>query len=405
MTPNATVRRVLLPLVLVAAALSISGCGGGVDGIESLIATNSGSNPTDLPAGRRVVGKPYKAGGRWFTPQENPDYDETGKASWYGAELHGGRTANGERFQADLLTAAHPTLPLPSYIRVTIPKTGKSAVLRVNDRGPFSRGRLIDVSRGAAEKLGFRRIGHAVVRVEYLGPAELDGGDRETLVAEAKYGLTPDTGRSTLVASVGDDERKAGGFLPFGLGRRDDADEAGGPVEVRLASVTPEIVRQPAKPLPGVNYPTSYAMPEAEPAVASIALPSQEPGGTVAAGKGAPTGPVEQGATLASLQTGSASAAAQAYQDEDAAAMRALSSVAAEQAADSPPVPPSTGEATAEAIGDEATAPDAAAGTPAAASQAAPVPDPGVSRISSAFDSFASFERPGEASSEAAPGQ
>ncbi len=131
------------------------------------------------------VGNPYQAGGKWYTPSENYSYDETGIASWYGDEFHGKRTANGEIFDKNELTAAHPTLQLPSLIRVTNLENGRSAVLRVNDRGPFARSRLIDCSHRAAEVLGFIGTGTAKVRVQVL--------ERESrvLAEAAKQGYPP----------------------------------------------------------------------------------------------------------------------------------------------------------------------------------------------------------------------
>jgi len=114
------------------------------------------------------VGNPYKVGGQWYTPTESYSYDETGIASWYGDEFHGKRTANGEVFDKEALTAAHPTLQIPSLIRVTNLDNGRSAVLRVNDRGPFSRSRLIDVSHKSAVVLGMIGPGTARVRVQLL---------------------------------------------------------------------------------------------------------------------------------------------------------------------------------------------------------------------------------------------
>ena len=121
-------------------------------------------------AGRPVykVGKPYQIGGIWYYPAVDYDYSETGIASWYGAKFHGRRTANGEIYNMNELTAAHRTLPLPSLVKVTNLENGRSLVLRVNDRGPFARGRIVDVSRRAAELLGFRTQGTAKVRVHIL---------------------------------------------------------------------------------------------------------------------------------------------------------------------------------------------------------------------------------------------
>lgn len=120
---------------------------------------------------RERVGPPYEADGRWYVPTVEPGYEQVGTASWYGADLQGQRTASGERFDRRALTAAHPTLPIPSLVQVTNLANGREVIVRVNDRGPFEPSRLIDVSRAAAEVLGFVRAGHARVHVRYLGPA------------------------------------------------------------------------------------------------------------------------------------------------------------------------------------------------------------------------------------------
>ena len=127
-------------------------------------------------AGVYKVGNPYEADGIWYYPREQPDYDETGIASWYGAQFHGKRTSNGEIFDSNALTAAHRTLPMPVNVRVTNLDNGRSLVVRVNDRGPFARGRIIDVSKHAAELLGFYTTGTAKVRVTYLGRADMPDG-------------------------------------------------------------------------------------------------------------------------------------------------------------------------------------------------------------------------------------
>ncbi len=120
------------------------------------------------------VGKPYQVNGVWYVPTENPNYDQIGIASWYGREFQGRPTANGETYQRGRLTAAHTTLPLPVIVRVTNLENGQSTLLRINDRGPFVSGRIIDVSEAAAKSLGFRESGLARVRVQYAGRA--DGG-------------------------------------------------------------------------------------------------------------------------------------------------------------------------------------------------------------------------------------
>lgn len=114
------------------------------------------------------VGEPYQVNGVVYTPRLDWDYDQTGRASWYGAPFHGRQTANGERYDQNELTAAHQTLPLPSVVRVTNLENGRSLVLRINDRGPFVAGRILDVSRRAAQLLRFRHQGTTRVRVEVL---------------------------------------------------------------------------------------------------------------------------------------------------------------------------------------------------------------------------------------------
>ncbi len=127
--------------------------------------------------GTYKVGKPYKVAGRTYVPKHQPSYNKTGKASWYGDDFHGRLTANGEIFDMNSLTGAHPTLPLPSYVRVTNLENGKSTLVRVNDRGPYAHNRIIDLSRRVAQKLGFLNDGITNVRVQYVGRARMDGQD------------------------------------------------------------------------------------------------------------------------------------------------------------------------------------------------------------------------------------
>ena len=127
--------------------------------------------------GYRKLGAPYQIGGHWYYPAENPSYDETGIASWYGTKVHGRPTANNEVFDANALTAAHPTLPLPSYLEVTNLANGRKLVVRLNDRGPFLKNRIVDISYGAAKLLGYVHRGTTQMRVRYLGPAPLNGDD------------------------------------------------------------------------------------------------------------------------------------------------------------------------------------------------------------------------------------
>jgi rare lipoprotein A (peptidoglycan hydrolase) len=157
--------------MLVSGALALAGCG-------------SSSEPHP----HFKIGSPYKINGRWYHPRWVTEYDAVGVASWYGEDYHGRYTANGEIYDMYALTAAHPTLPLPSVVRVTNLVNGRSLILRVNDRGPFVDGRLIDLSYAAADELGFVRQGLAQVQVSYLGLARLDEapirpGERRQYVA------------------------------------------------------------------------------------------------------------------------------------------------------------------------------------------------------------------------------
>lgn len=171
------------------------------------------SNDPNPPrgGGRYQVGKPYTVRGKTYTPQHDPGYAATGTASWYGSDFHGRRTANGEIFSANHITAAHPTLPMPSYVRVTNVENGRSLVVRVNDRGPYVSGRIIDLSYRAASMLGYVNNGSANVKVEYVGEAPLNGDDTRTLVASYNGPATYDTG-TTQVASAGQSNRSLVGM-------------------------------------------------------------------------------------------------------------------------------------------------------------------------------------------------
>lgn len=118
--------------------------------------------------GQYKVGNPYQIEDIFYYPQEYDDYEEVGVSSWYGDAFHGKKTSNGEIYNSGALTAAHQTLPLPSIVRVTNISNGKSVLVRVNDRGPFAKSRIIDVSEKAAEMLGYHDKGTAVVKIEYL---------------------------------------------------------------------------------------------------------------------------------------------------------------------------------------------------------------------------------------------
>ena len=153
-------------ILAVALAIGLAGCAE----TEFIANTTKQINNQNAPKpiGRYKVGKPYQIGGVWYYPAVDYDYVETGVASWYGPGFHNKQTANGEIFDQNELTAAHRTLPMPSFVRVTNLENGRALVLRINDRGPFAHGRIIDVSRRGAQLLGFERQGTARVRVEIL---------------------------------------------------------------------------------------------------------------------------------------------------------------------------------------------------------------------------------------------
>jgi rare lipoprotein A len=142
--------------------------------------------PVPKGGGRELVGRPYTVAGRTYVPQDYRSYASEGLASWYGVNFHGRLTANGEIFDRDSVAAAHTTMPLPSYARVTNVQNGRSIIVRVNDRGPFHGNRIIDVSERTAEALDFRRSGTARVRVEYVGRASIAGSDDRILLASLR---------------------------------------------------------------------------------------------------------------------------------------------------------------------------------------------------------------------------
>jgi rare lipoprotein A len=157
-----------------------------------------------VPKGGGVyrIGSPYMVAGRVYVPEADPNYRADGLASWYGEDFHGRATANGEIFDLNGISAAHPTLPLPSYVRVTNLSNGRSLIVRVNDRGPYHANRIIDVSMRAAHLLGFTNRGTAWVRVEYVGPAELAGSDDRLLEATLRQGAPAPSAGSVKLAAM-----------------------------------------------------------------------------------------------------------------------------------------------------------------------------------------------------------
>jgi rare lipoprotein A len=158
--------------------------------------------PVPKGGGAYRIGQPYMIGGRVYVPQEDPNYRAEGIASWYGQDFHGRLTANGEVYDMHGVSAAHPTLPMPCYARVTNLANNRSLIVRVNDRGPYAGNREIDLSGKAAELLGFRGNGLARVRVEYVGRAPLEGSDDRILMATLREGAPAPPPSTVMVASA-----------------------------------------------------------------------------------------------------------------------------------------------------------------------------------------------------------
>jgi peptidoglycan lytic transglycosylase len=194
-------RRVAVMLSLMVGPLVAAGCAEAQLGAHVAKSLGQGTG-----GGVYKVGNPYKIDGEWYYPAENENYDNKGIASWYGPNFHGKPTANGEVFDQNLITAAHPTLPMPIYARVTNLENGRSLVVRINDRGPFVSDREIDLSRRSAELLGYLNKGTARVRVQYLRRAPLDGDvpDIQSVVADGGFTAPPPqqtSDRDTAIAA------------------------------------------------------------------------------------------------------------------------------------------------------------------------------------------------------------
>jgi rare lipoprotein A len=189
--------RSLPVLGLLAAALLLEGCASAQLAAHAAKGVGNYAGANTKPKGLYKIGEPYNINGVWYYPKVDYDYDETGIASWYGEQFHAKLTANGELFDMNEVTAAHKTLPLPSLVRVTNLENGRSMVMRVNDRGPFVAGRIIDLSRRSAQLLGMDRSGTARVRVQVLADesraiaeAMTNGRPEPVLVAQAQTTMT-----------------------------------------------------------------------------------------------------------------------------------------------------------------------------------------------------------------------
>lgn len=251
--------------VVAALGLTLAACGSQVSRVDPAL----GVAPSERVAaedeaiakggGRAHIGRPYTIAGRTYVPRHDPDYTAEGLASWYGARFHGRRTANGEVFDRWALTAAHTTMPLPSYARVTNLDNNHSVIVRVNDRGPFHGSRIIDVSRATAEALDFKQAGTARVRVDYVGPASTEGSDDRILMATLRTDGRPaempiEGATSIMVASAEDAPR---------------VDRT--PLAAADRPVAPTLAFASAPP------PVSLPTPPARPAAALASLSAAEP--------------------------------------------------------------------------------------------------------------------------------
>ncbi|WP_181408031.1 septal ring lytic transglycosylase RlpA family protein [Pararhizobium mangrovi] len=260
---------------LVAGLAACTTTGNETASVETSTATQFAAShkPAEPAAAKRkkatgVVGKPYKVAGRWYRPKRNPEYDKIGLASWYGPNFHGQRTASGEVYNQHGLSAAHKTLPLPCYVRVTNEMTGDAVTVRVNDRGPFADNRIIDLSNEAAKLLHMRSKGVAKVRVTYVGKASSKSDDTSLLMASYRSGSgdaapTPSSsGAGTMVASNDSDL----GWLP-GVSSA-DASNRSLPVSA-AAMVSTKIRTGPAqREIQDVLVPQHAPMPAARPSMA-----------------------------------------------------------------------------------------------------------------------------------------
>ncbi len=197
-------------LAVAAGSLLLANCSGSTSKLDPKYGVSASARVVEpgqpVPKGGGVyrVGKPYQVAGRTYVPEEDPSYKAEGFASFYGDDFHGRYTANGEVFDMNSITAAHPTMPLPSYARVTNLRNKKSIIVRVNDRGPYVGNRVIDLSVKTAKLLDFYGQGLAKVKVEYIGRAPLAGSDDRKLMATLRDGNSPANDRTNdkvLVAS------------------------------------------------------------------------------------------------------------------------------------------------------------------------------------------------------------
>lgn len=287
---------------ITAIALTAANCSsnvrGGIDpkyGVAPSPKVIADGQPVPKGGGRNMVGTPYTVAGRTYVPNETPRPTE-GLASWYGSNFHGRMTANGEIFDRDSIAAAHTTMPLPSYARVTNLNNGYSMIVRVNDRGPFHGNRVIDVSERAASALGFRGQGTARVRVEYVGRASTNGSDDRILLASLRTDGQPAslTGAApTMIAAATprpnaprqaialrsyepDDETADEAATPFSAPQTVAASRLGASPLASNVPLPPErpfdlgTIPGATTPMASVGSPASNVLPPSRPVVAGL---------------------------------------------------------------------------------------------------------------------------------------
>jgi rare lipoprotein A len=221
----------------------LANCSSGADshyGVAASPRMVADGDPVPKGGGVYRVGAPYTVAGVTYYPEANPHYSAEGLASWYGEDFHGRQTANGEVFDLNGISAAHPTLPLPSYVRVTDLSNRRSLIVRVNDRGPYHSNRIIDLSAKAARLLGFRNAGTAWVRVEYVGRAPIEGSDDRILAATLRQDEPAPAPSSVRLAA-------AAPLIPATYARTADANPA------RFASATADDA-SPLRATPTMAY-------------------------------------------------------------------------------------------------------------------------------------------------------
>jgi rare lipoprotein A len=252
----------MIALALVASGLAACSTSEPLRTLTSpLSSTTSIQRPPDdlAPAakggGSFKIGRPYELNGRTYVPAEDPNYRSEGIASWYGPDFHGRPTANGETFDMNGISGAHPTLPMPSYLRVTNLANGRSIIVRINDRGPYAKERVTDLSIGAARALGFYDQGLARVRIEYVGRAPLGGSDDRMLLATLRNGSPAPAPSLARVAAA----------APFALPSGNEKTSARGGALGSPPTGTPQ---RPPAPNAGAARPVVRAPSPSEPTAA-----------------------------------------------------------------------------------------------------------------------------------------